>query len=142
MTVGKLLVYGFILMALASCNAQLPPSQPTTAPVNPPFLRAALDTDVTSVGDDMSLHLKLDVPQDQLMILTLSVTYAEGVIQQFTKNSQGNSSEFIWTIPNDAASGSASYTVTMLDCGCGPFLSGSSSDRMSSGSLTGEFVVK
>ncbi len=139
---GRLLWCSLLLTLSLSCAAPVPESQPVSITLDPPFVRAVLDPASPSAGDIVTLHIAMDVPQDQFTILPLSVDYPGEETLEVVKNVLGGETSMSWTSPDDASPGLASFSVTMLDCGCSPYLSGTSSARDYSGVLTGEFIVE
>jgi hypothetical protein len=76
----------------------------------------------------------------ELLILTLSITYADGQRQTVVESSLANTATLSWTVPAGAAQGVASYRLAVGGCGCGMGDYGAAQPALES-SVEGTFLV-
>lgn len=72
-----------------------------------------------SPGDVQALQATIHNPWGELVILTLSITYANGQQQTVVESSLSGVAALSWTIPVTAARGTTHYRLTAGGCGCG-----------------------
>ncbi|RIK28947.1 MAG: hypothetical protein DCC55_38390 [Chloroflexi bacterium] len=116
MTIGLALILGAGYLG-TQINRPLEPS--ASPSVDSRIRQVRLPHKAVSRGEPQTLDVTLHNPMGELMILTLSITYADGQKQTVVESSLSETGALSWTVPADTAPGGAAYRLTAGGCGCG-----------------------
>lgn len=109
------LVIGAAYLGVPSEGAAVEPD----ATAGSRILRVHLQPTAAVPGAPQTLDATLHNPMGELMILTLSITYADGQKQTVVESSLTETGILSWTVPKTASTGLANYRLSAGGCGCG-----------------------
>jgi len=112
----------FALLLLIGSVAQggaPPPSVTHSLTPDTEFIVAAIESNPLASGQTQNFFAKLESSPGELVILTLSITYANGVKRTVVGSTTTGEATLSWPVPQEAGRGTATYRLTSGGCGCG-----------------------
>jgi hypothetical protein len=111
----------FALLILIGSVAQGGASPPATHSLTPntQFIGVEVESNPLLSGQTQNLFAKMESSPGELVILTLSITYPNGVKHTVVGSTLNGEAILSWPVPPDAGRGTAKYRLTSSGCGCG-----------------------
>ena len=107
-----------ILGSVAQAGAPPPAVMELSIP-NTQFIMAAIESNPIASGQTQNLFAKLESAPSELVVLTLSITYPNGVKRTVVGSAMNGEATLTWPVPPEAGRGTATYRLTSSGCGCG-----------------------
>lgn len=106
------------LSSVLGSSVAMAPTTPTLT-FTAPQLAVAIPTQPVVAGETQTLQIHLDQSAERLATLVLVVTYPNGVTERSLHSVRGSEATLTWTVPPDAGSGKATFSLSADGCGCG-----------------------